>query len=526
MFDLVIRGGTVVDGSGAAGRRADVGIRGETIAAVDDLGRAEAGRVIDAAGLTVTPGFIDTHTHAEGALLTDPQHAMGIRQGITTELLGIDGMSYAPLSPAPYRQYRRWLAGLLGTPPEDLDMRSVAAFRSHYHRKVAVNTAYLVPHGTVRLEVLGFRDAPLTGDALEAARRLVRQGLEEGAVGFSTGSKYYPGPWGDTRELIELGRVVREAGGVYMCEPRRANLDRAAGGDGVAEALAVARESGVRLHFAHYRTAAETAGRIDRIMAPIDAARPAGVDVTFDVYPYPSGSSIAVSLLPSAVHDGGPDAILRRLADPAERRKIGAALDGDPSIPLADLVCSYAPHDPALEGMSLPDVAARRSATLGETLCELLLEAELAIGHVTAPPRSAALWRQVSRDCLALLARPDYMACSDITPAGSFPHPRSYGAFPRFLGRLRRDLGGIALETMVQRMTEAPARRFGLARRGRLLPGHFADVAVFDAERITDHSTYDDPCRFPSGIPYVVVNGRVAVDGERCTGILAGQAVP
>jgi len=525
VFDLVIRGGTVVDGSGAPGRRADVGVRGETIAAVDDLGRAEARRVIDAAGLTVAPGFIDPHTHAEGALLVDPQHAMGLRQGITTEFLGIDGMSYAPLSPANYRLYRRWLGGLLGAPPEDLDMRSVAAFRAHYHRKVAVNTAYLVPHGTVRLEVLGFRDAPLVGDALARARRLVREGLEEGAVGLSTGSKYYPGPWGDTAELIALAEPVREAGGVYMCEPRRANLDRAAGGDGVAEALEVARRAGVRLHFAHYRTAPETAGRIDRIMAGIDAARAEGLDVTFDVYPYPSGSSIAVSLLPSPVHDGGPDAILARLADPAERRKIAEALDGDPGVPLGDLVCSYVPHRPELEGMSLPDVAARRGVSMGEALCQLLLEAALRVGHVTAPPRSAALWRQVSRDCLALLARPDYMACSDITPAGGFPHPRSYGAFPRFL-RLRRELGGLSLETMIQRMTEAPARRFGLPLRGGLVPGYFADIVVFDAERVTDHATYDDPCRFPGGIPFVVVNGQLAVDGERCTGALAGRAVP
>ena len=526
MFDLVIRGGTVVDGSGAPRRHGDVGVTGERIVAVDDLGGAEARRVIDASGLTVAPGFIDTHTHAEGALLTDPQHAMGLRQGITTEFVGIDGMSYAPLSPARYREYRRWLSGLLGEPPEDLDMRSVAAFRSHYHRRVAVNTAYLVPHGTVRLEVLGFRDLPLTGQALLAARRLVARGLEDGAVGFSTGGKYYPGPWGDTAEVIALCEVVREAGGVYMCEPRRVNLDRAAGGDGVAEALEVARRSGVRLHFAHYRTAAETAGRIDRIMARIDPARAEGLDITFDVYPYPSGSSVAVSLLPSAVHDGGPDAILARLADPFERRKIAGALDGDPSIPLADFVCSYAPRRPELEGMTLVDCAAARGRSLGEALCEVLLENELQVGHVTAPPRSPALWRQVSHDCVALLARPDYMACSDITPAGRFPHPRSYGAFPRFLGRLRRELGGITLETMVQRMTEAPARRFRLRDRGRLARGHFADVVVFDADRVLDLSTYDDPCRFPAGIPYVIVNGQVAVNDERCTGVLAGQAVP
>ena len=254
MFDLVFAGGTVVDGSGSPGRRTDVGVSGEVIAAIDDLRGAEARRVIDTTGLTVAPGFIDTHTHSEGALLVDPQHACGLRQGITTEFLGIDGMSYAPLSPANYRAYRHWLGGLLGQPPADLDMSSVTAFRSHYHRRVAINTAYLVPHATVRLEVLGFHDARLEGPALEQARRLVRTGLEQGAVGFSTGSRYYPGPWADTAELVELGRTVKEAGGVFMCEPRGALLERAHGGSGVQEALEVARQTQVRLHFAHYRT--------------------------------------------------------------------------------------------------------------------------------------------------------------------------------------------------------------------------------------------------------------------------------
>jgi N-acyl-D-amino-acid deacylase len=526
MFDLVIRGGTVVDGSGQPGRPGDVGVVGEQIAAVGDLSKAEAARVVDGTGLHVAPGFIDTHTHAEGALLVDPQNAMGVRQGITTLFLGIDGMSYAPLSPDRYRAFRRWLGGLLGFPPEDLDMRSVAAFRRHYHRQVAVNTAYLVPHGTVRLEVLGFRDLPLTGEPLAAARRLVREGLEQGAVGFSTGSKYYPGPWADTEELVELCRTVRDAGAVYMCEPRSANLERAHGGSGVREALEVARRTGVRLHFAHYRTAPATAGRIDRIMADIDPAKAAGADVSFDVYPYPAGSSISVSLLPSEAQEGGPDAILARLRDPAQRGKIAAAVEEQATLPLDDLVFSYLPRHPAVEGMTLGDAARAAGRTMGDFLCQLLLDEDLAVGHLGAPPRSLALWRQVSQDIMTLLARPDYMVCSDMTPAGAYCHPRSFGAFPRLLGRLRREFGGLSLEAMVQRMTDAPARRFGLQGRGRIERGAFADLVVFDADRITDTATYDDPRRFPVGIPYVAVNGRLAVDDERCTGVLAGQAVP
>ena len=528
MFDVLIVGGTVVDGNETPAYKADVGITGETIAVVGDLARADARRVIDATGLMVAPGFIDPHVHSEGDLLVNPQHAYGLRQGITTELLGIDGMSYAPLSRENYLVYRRWLKGLLGEPPEDLDMSSVAAFRANYHRKVAVNTAYLAPNGTVRLEVVGFHDRPLAGEAMDAAKKLLRESLEQGAVGFSTGSSYYPGPWTSTEELVQLCKVVRDAGGVYMCEPRRANPERAFAGGGVAEALEVARRSGVKLHFAHFRTEPSTAGKTNELMRLIDEAKADGLDVTLDIYPYAGGSTIPVSFLPSEAQEGGPDAIIRRLRDPAERKKIVAYLESELyyARPLSELVFSYAGKNSQLEGLSLPEVAEQRGVSPGEALCDLLLEEDLAVGHSVPPPVSYGLWRQVSRDCMKLLARDDYMVCSDITPAGSMPHPRTYGAFPRFLGRLRREFGGITVEGMVHRMTDRPARRFGLTGRGRIEKGYFADVAIFDAERVIDTATYDDPRQHPVGIPYVLVNGQVAVDQERCTGVLAGQAVP
>ena len=223
MFDVLITGGMVVDGRETPGYIADVGIAGHRIEAIGNLSQHKARRIIDASGLTVAPGFIDTHVHSEGDLLINPQHACGLRQGITTELLGIDGMSYAPLSNENYRIYRRWLKGLLGEPPEDLDMSSVKAFRANYHEKVSINTAYLVPNGTMRLEVAGFHDVPLEGDTMKAAKDLVRESMYQGAIGFSTGSSYYPGPWTSTDELVELCEVVRDSNGVYMAEPRRAN---------------------------------------------------------------------------------------------------------------------------------------------------------------------------------------------------------------------------------------------------------------------------------------------------------------
>ena len=322
MFDVVILGGSVVDGTGAPAYRADVGIKGETIAEIGDLSQAQARRVINAAGLTVSPGFIDTHAHSDGILLIDPQHADGLRQGITTEILGQDGLSYAPLSPENYRMNRRYLAGILGEPPEDLDMSSVAAFRSHYHKKTAINTAYCIPHGAIRLETVGFYDKPLVGDALEKGKQLIREGMEQGAVGLATGMSYFPNAWSDTDELVELCKVVAEYGGVYVTHLRDVNTERGFGGGDVPEALEIGRRSGVKVHFSHYRTHPESAGKVAERVELIDKAKAEGVDCTLELYPYPTGSSYPIRYLPSEVNNGGPEALMERLRDPEERQRM------------------------------------------------------------------------------------------------------------------------------------------------------------------------------------------------------------
>ena len=527
MFDVAIIGGTVVDGTETPAYRADVGINGETIEAIGDLSKAEARRIVDATGHVVSPGFIDTHAHSDGALLVNPQHENGLRQGITTEILGPDGLSYAPLSAKNYPVYGRYMAGILGEPPEDLDMSSVAAFRANYHKKVAINTAYTVAHGALRLETVGFRDVPLVGDALDKAKRLIRDGIEQGAIGFATGMSYHPQSWSDTTEMVELCKAAHEAGGRYLTHVRNVNTDRAFGGGGVTEALEIGRQSGVGVHFSHHRTSPDNAGKVAEIMEEIDRAKAEGVTVTLELYPYPTGSSFPLSFLPSADHEGGLDAIMERFRDPHERRRLIDYIDNEYWRPLDDAVFTHmGKKNKDLEGMSLPDVAANRGTTIGETLIDLLEEEEGQIGYRGGPPHSIALWRQVNRDALELLSRPDYMVGSDSIPVGSLPHPRAYGTFPRLIGRLRRQIGTMTLEQMVQRMSDNPARTFGLTRRGRIEKGYYADVDVFDADRIIDNATYEDPRQFPAGIPYVLVNGQVAVDQERCTGVMAGQAVP
>ena len=526
MYDVLITGGTVVDGSGGDWFRADVGIVGQKIEAVGDLAQAGTERVINAAGLVVSPGFIDTHVHCDGQLLIDPQHASSLRQGVTTEILGQDGLSYAPLSAENYRLQVRYLSGILGSPPDDLDMSSVTAFRSHYHEKVAVNTAYPVSHGALRMESLGFRDAPLTGAALEHAKDLLREGLEQGAVGLATGMSYHPNAWSTTDELVELCKVVAEAGGVYVTHLRDVNPDRGFGGGGIPEALEIGRRSGVKVHFSHTRTAVANAGRIAELLEPIEEGKSEGIDITLELYPYPTGSSFLLSNLPSWAHDGGPEEVVQRLKDPADRARIIEHLEASARRPLIESVLSYMPKSSHLEGSTVEALSESRGTSLGETVCDILLEQELEVTFWQAPPGDIAAWRQVSRDSVEFLSRQDYMVGSDSIPIGSVPHPRAYGTFPRFLGRLRRQFDVMSLEQMVQRVTDNPARRFSLSERGRIEAGYFADVAVFDPDRLIDNATYDDSRQYPAGVPYVIVNGQVAVDHERCTGVFAGQAVP
>ena len=217
---------------------------------------------------------------------------------------------------------------------------------------------------------------------------------------------------------------------------------------------------------------------------------------------------------------------MNRLSDSAERKRLSVYLDNDYPRPIDDAVFSYVPLHPELEGMSLPQIAAARGKSLGETLCEILLENEGQVGYWGSPPVSVSIWDQINREAIELLSRPDYMVGSDSIPLGSNPHPRAYGTFPRIIGRFQRKYNMMKLEETIQRLTDNPARRFGLQSRGRIKPGYFADLVLFDPNSVIDNSTYDDPTQYPTGIPFVIVNGTIAVDNEVCTGKFRGRAIP
>ena len=526
MFDLLIKNGYVVDGSGQSRIRSDIGITGEKIAFIGDSTGKDSKKIINANGLIVSPGFIDAHTHHDGVLLNDPQHASSLRQGVTTEILGQDGLSYAPLSSENYEIQRKYLGGLLGMAPENLDMSSVSSFRSHYHKKVSINTAYPVSHGALRMESVGFFDKPLEGKQLDHAKNLLTEGLSQGSVGLATGMSYHPNAWSNTEELIELCKVVEEKDGVYITHLRDVNPERGFGGGGVPEAIEIGRKSGVRVHFSHTRTSAENAGQVSKVLELIDKAKQDGINCTLELYPYPTGSSFLLSNLPSWAHEGGPKDILERLSNESSRGKIIESFKLNKKRKMNVVLLSYLPNNPELEGMTVSQLSELRGVSMGDLICDLLIEQDLQVGFWLIPPESIATWRQISRDALEFLSRPDYMIGSDSIPIGSVPHPRAYGTFPRFIGRLRRQFNIISLEQMIQRISNNPAKTFKLKGRGLLKEGYFADIVIFDEDKIIDTATYDDAKQFPVGIPYVIVNGSIAVNNEVCTGVFAGQAVP
>lgn len=526
MPDILIRDCNIYDGSGSIPFTGDISITGTKIDTIGDLSNISSAHTIDARGLSVSPGFIDTHAHSDGVLLNDPYHKNGIHQGITTEILGQDGLSYAPLSKNNYITNRDYLSGILGSTPDQLDMSSVEQFKSNYDEKISINTAYCIAHGAIRLEILGFEDKPLIGKDLERAKNMIREGMNQGAVGLATGMSYFPNAWSNTAELIELCKVVAEEGGVYVTHLRDKNTERGFGGGGVREALEIGRRSGVPVHFSHFRTDASNAGKVSERTYLIDKAIEEGLDISLELYPYPTGSSFPLSFLPSWAHEGGPSAVMERLSNRDTFEKLAYYLDNEYEGSIDEAVFSYVPRNVAFEGASLKQIALDRRDTLGTTLCNLLKENELQIGYWGSPPMSISTWDQINKDCMELLSRPDYMVGSDSIPLGKYPHPRAYGTFPRIIGRFQRKYQTMPLEQTIQRITENPAKRFKLKGRGLIKEGYFADLVLFDPLTVTDNATYDDPRQLPTGIEYVLVNGTVVIKNSTYQNSTTGRAIP
>ncbi|MFE3035495.1 amidohydrolase family protein [Streptomyces canus] len=531
MEELVIRDADVVDGSGGFSYRADVVVDGGRIVSIvkeaADAGcqRPRARRELDAEGLVLSPGFIDMHAHSDLALLRDPDHSAKAAQGVTLEVLGQDGLSYAPVDDRTLEEVRRAITGWNGYGEDiDFDWRSVGEYLDRLDRGIAVNAAYLIPQGTLRALVVGWEDREATAQELGRMRRLVAEGMEEGALGMSSGLTYTPGMYAEDAELTELCRVVAEYGG-YYCPHHRSY------GAGALEAyeemVALAREAGCALHLAHATmNFGVNKGRAPELLALLDEALASGADISLDTYPYTPGATTLAALLPSWAGEGGPEAVLKRLADDdtAERIRhhmevVGA--DGCHGVPVEwDTVEISGVGDAALAdfvGRTVAESARLRGESPWTTARGLLLADRLApsilqhVGH--------------EENVRTIMRHPVHTGGSDGILQGAKPHPRAYGTFPRYLGTYVRELGVLSLEECVAHLTSRPASRLRLPDRGLVKEGYRADLVLFDPRTVAPGSTFDDPRRLPTGIPHVLVDGRFVIEDGRRTDVLAGRAV-
>ncbi len=494
-LDLVLQGGKIVDGAGNPWYYGDVGIRDGRIEAIGRLDAVESVARIDVAGLVVSPGFIDPHTHADRDLRQLPHCQNYLHQGVTTVVGGNCGDSLYPIG-------------------ETLD--SLRAL------PLGINFAQLLGHGTVRQQVMGMADRPATGQELSAMADLVAQGMAQGALGMSTGLRYAPGCYAQLEEVVELSRVVARFGGVYTTHVRDDSGDSVGLVPATEEAIAVARRSRVPVQISHLKaTGRDEWGKAPLLVGMIEDARREGLDVTFDQYPYAAtGGRLSGTLPPRWALEGGHEKFKERFRDPAIQQRIreGTMANVDRrGGPDAIFVARFAP-DPGLEGKSL--------ALIGEGMGLDAVDAGLEMLSVS--DGYIVVFSLKDGDVDHIAGSPLGMVGSDGNLADfgvGTPHPRCYGTFPRFLARFVREKRLLTLEEAVRRMTSAPANRMRLGPRGLLKEGMIADITVFDPEAIADRATFDEPHQHPVGVEYVIVNGQVALENGKSRGVSPGHVI-
>jgi N-acyl-D-amino-acid deacylase len=513
-FDRVLKNGLVLDGSGAEGFYGDVAISGDTIA---EVGTGLAGtEEIDCSGHVVCPGFLDTHSHSDLKVLAEPGLPMKVRQGITTEVFGQDGISVAPVREEDRDAWRRKLAGLLGDFGVAWDWTRVHDYLVRIARvHPAPNVSYLAPHGALRQFAIGGDARPATPPEIAKMQVLLGEALADGACGLSTGLIYPPCCYAETPELVALGRILAEARKPLVVH-MRSESDHVL--QALDEMIGVARESGCAVQVSHVKIAGrQNWGQLDALIGRVEAARAEGLAITADQYPYAAGSTMLGAILPPWVHDGGTDRTLERLRDPQSRARMRremldeapAAWDnfwkwsGPQGIVIADVPSG---RHPEWLGKSLADFAAHRQKDPVEAALDLLREEAMGVAMISFSQSEdvvARLWQQ-----------PWVNACTDGLLGGR-PHPRAYGTFPRLLGAFSRDRRLVGLAETVRKLTSQAADVFGFHSVGRLAPGRLADVVVFSAPGVRDLATFEDPQQYPEGIRDVVVGGQHVVrDGE------------
>ncbi|MEU4812686.1 D-aminoacylase [Nocardia fluminea] len=527
MTHLLFRDIDIIDGTGGPRTRGDVRVRDGRIAEIAPPGTVDSdARVVPVQpGSVLAPGFIDMHAHSDLHLLTHPDHFPKITQGVTTEVIGQDGLSYAPIDEAALAVVRKQIAGWNGNPGDfDFSWRTVAQYLDRLDEGITPNAAYLVPQGTLRMLVVGSEQRVASAAEVDRMCALLAEGFEQGAVGMSSGLTYTPGMYADTGELAALCAVVASYGGFYAPHTRSYGAGAL---EAYAEMIGLAKATGCALHLTHATmNFGVNRGRAPEFLAMLAAARADGCDITLDTYPYLPGSTTLSALLPSWAMSGGPDAALARLDDPVERARITDDVDVNGSDGCHGVTVEWETiqisgvGDDALSdavGRTVAELATERGIPPVEVFFDLLRGDQLAttilqhVGH--------------EENVRAIMADPGHMGGSDGLLVGARPHPRAWGTFPRYLSRYVRELGVLGLEDCVHHLTGRPAARLRLAERGLVRSGYAADLVVFDPATIHDTATFEHPQQQARGIQHVLVNGEFALENGTATGVRAGRSL-
>lgn len=523
MLDILIKNGKVFDGTGNPYTLLDIGIKDGKIVKLERNLKIDAKRVIDAKGLAVSPGFIDTHVHSD-LLWTKPEiHQIKIKKGVTTELFGQDGISVAPVSNKTRPLWQAQLKGLdgdIGEWPWD----SVESYLKKIEElKCLTNVAYLVPHGNVRTLVMGFEKRESTVNEQIEMRKLVEKGMEEGAIGFSTGLVYPPNSFCATDELIEICKGVAKYDGCLVVHMRNESFNIM---EALDEMIEVSKQSGVRLHLSHFKVIGHrNRNSYHLLLDKINEARLQGIEITFDQYPYTAASTVFNAILPPWVHDGGIEMMLLRLKNESDRLKIKEDFVSNLSFENWVYNCGWeniivasigAEELKRFEGKSIKEIAEIKNESPDDVALDLLVAVD---GNVTM----VVHWG-LEEDIVQLMKSPYHMVGSDSIFGGK-PHPRLYGTQPRILGRYVRDLQILTLEEAIHHMTGSPAQLMRLKDRGLIKEGYYADIVIFDPENICDKSTFSDTLLEPIGIQFVLVNGNICVEDGTYSESLHGKVI-
>jgi N-acyl-D-amino-acid deacylase len=495
LLDCIIRNGNVVDGTGAPRRRADVGIAGDRIAEIGQLGGAEARIVIDAAGKIVAPGFIDVHNHSDAWLLKMPHLAAKTRQGFTTEVIMADGISYAPVNEDTAPEWIYYLRALNGlTLDEYRGWQSLADYLSLLDGRNVQNVAAHLPYANVRTLFCGFGRGVPDDYQMAQIKAAVRQGMEEGAVGLSTGLDYTCQWFSSTEELVEACSAMADVRGLYVTHVRYKKGVLA----GIQEAAEIGRQAGVPVHISHLKGI--NPEDAEAVLAWLEGADARGDDLSFDVYPYLPGSTMLHYFLPYEVWEDGPLAVTGKLKSRVIRDRFARSLEAY-SLENVYLAWVAGKEHSRYQGRPVREFVEDVGKPAADALCDLLIEERLAVLMVHRYPVDDSLVEP-------FLAHPRFMLGSDgIYFPDGVVHPRVYGSAARVLGSCVRQKRLFSLEAAVRKLSGFPAERFGLRQRGRLAAGYFADVVVFDEQTIADRATYDQPHQFSNGVEHVLVNG-------------------